>query len=130
MSVGRQLYVCDFDWSLVEENSDTWVLGKLGATAIFQRLKATGSFLPGSCSPVKALHTAPGCMLRRCRPAVDAADGRFAAGRPHGAGQERAGCGGSLPDHSPGSLHAPGEVLRLVWFFYILACAVQGHSPS
>ncbi|EIE23797.1 hypothetical protein COCSUDRAFT_41939 [Coccomyxa subellipsoidea C-169] len=36
------MVVFDFDWSLVEENSDTWVLDQLGATAIFKRLKATG----------------------------------------------------------------------------------------
>jgi hypothetical protein len=41
-SKNRTLVVCDFDWSLVEENSDTWVLAKLGATDVFQRLKATG----------------------------------------------------------------------------------------
>lgn len=34
--------VFDFDWSLVEENSDTWVLDQLGATDIFKRLIATG----------------------------------------------------------------------------------------
>ena len=32
--------VLDFDWSLVEENSDTWVLQQLGAAHIFQRLLA------------------------------------------------------------------------------------------
>ncbi len=37
------MVVFDFDWSLVEENSDTWVLDQLGATAIFKRLKATGA---------------------------------------------------------------------------------------
>ena len=58
MSDGRLLYVFDFDWSLVEENSDTWVLDKLGATAIFRRLKATGSSLSGG--------------VRLCRPFMDA----------------------------------------------------------
>ncbi|CAL8471813.1 g11355 [Coccomyxa elongata] len=38
----RTLVVFDFDWSLVEENSDNWVLDCLGATDIFKRLKATG----------------------------------------------------------------------------------------
>ena len=38
----RMLVVFDFDWSLVEENSDTWVLDQLEAIAIFKRLKATG----------------------------------------------------------------------------------------
>ena len=38
----RTLVVFDFDWSLVEDNSDTWVLDQLGATDIFKRLKATG----------------------------------------------------------------------------------------
>ena len=32
--------VWDFDWSLVEENSDTWVLQRLGATAAYERLRA------------------------------------------------------------------------------------------
>ena len=32
----------DFDWSLVEENSDTWVLHKLGASHIFERLLSQG----------------------------------------------------------------------------------------
>lgn len=41
--MSRTLVVFDFDWSLVEENSDTWVLDRLGATAIFKRLKATGT---------------------------------------------------------------------------------------
>ena len=31
--------VWDFDWSLVEENSDTWVLQSLSATAAFERLR-------------------------------------------------------------------------------------------
>lgn len=39
----KTLVVFDFDWSLVEENSDTWVLDELGATHIFKRLKATGT---------------------------------------------------------------------------------------
>lgn len=39
-SAGRVLIVWDFDWSLVEENSDTWVVGILGASDIFQRFKA------------------------------------------------------------------------------------------
>ena len=34
------LQVWDFDWTLVEENSDTWVLQQLGATATFERLLA------------------------------------------------------------------------------------------
>ena len=34
--------VLDFDWSLVEENSDTWVLQQLGASHIFQRLLSEG----------------------------------------------------------------------------------------
>ena len=34
------LVVWDFDWSLVEENSDTWVVHKLGADDVFNRLKA------------------------------------------------------------------------------------------
>ncbi|KAK9905585.1 hypothetical protein WJX75_002525 [Coccomyxa subellipsoidea] len=37
----RTMVVFDFDWSLVEENSDTWVLDQLGATEIFKQLKAT-----------------------------------------------------------------------------------------
>jgi hypothetical protein len=41
-SKNRLLVVCDFDWSLVEENSDTWVLSELGATALFESLKETG----------------------------------------------------------------------------------------
>ena len=36
------LIVFDFDWSLVEENSDTWVLQKLGALNIFKRLQSQG----------------------------------------------------------------------------------------
>jgi hypothetical protein len=36
------LYVFDFDWSLVEENSDMWVLDQLGASEVFRRLKGTG----------------------------------------------------------------------------------------
>ena len=38
----RNLAVFDFDWSLVEENSDTWVLQKLGALDIFKRLQSEG----------------------------------------------------------------------------------------
>ncbi|KAK9814809.1 hypothetical protein WJX72_011889 [[Myrmecia] bisecta] len=37
----RQLFVCDFDWSLIEENSDTFVVKELGAWEAFCRLKAT-----------------------------------------------------------------------------------------
>ena len=33
----------DFDWSLVEENSDTWVLDQLGATPLFCKLRDTGA---------------------------------------------------------------------------------------
>ena len=36
------LVVLDFDWSLVEENSDTWVLHELGASHIFDRLLSQG----------------------------------------------------------------------------------------
>lgn len=46
----RTMVVFDFDWSLVEENSDTWVLDRLGATEIFKRLKATGML------PAELLH--------------------------------------------------------------------------
>ena len=46
------MVVFDFDWSLVEENSDTWVLDQLGATEIFKQLKATGMlpWLPATCT--------------------------------------------------------------------------------
>jgi hypothetical protein len=38
----KVLVVLDFDWSLLEENSDTWVLQQLGATDIFKQLLAEG----------------------------------------------------------------------------------------
>lgn len=38
----KVLVVLDFDWSLVEENSDTWVLQQLGASDIFEQLLAEG----------------------------------------------------------------------------------------
>lgn len=44
------MVVFDFDWSLVEENSDTWVLDQLGATEIFKQLKATGMLPLASCN--------------------------------------------------------------------------------
>ena len=34
--------ICDFDWSLVEENSDTFVLEQLGAIHCLQRLQGAG----------------------------------------------------------------------------------------
>ena len=37
------MQVWDFDWSLVEENSDTWVLQRLGGAARFERLHALAS---------------------------------------------------------------------------------------
>ena len=43
----EELVVFDFDWSLVEENSDTWVLQKLGALNIFKRLQSQGEALFG-----------------------------------------------------------------------------------
>ena len=42
MASREKLIVFDFDWSLVEENSDTWVLQKLGALDIFKRLQSQG----------------------------------------------------------------------------------------
>lgn len=39
----RILFAFDFDWSLVEENSDTWVLAELGADQIYKHRKATGA---------------------------------------------------------------------------------------
>ena len=36
----RTLVVFDFDWSLVEENSDTWVLDQLGAASHFQQAQS------------------------------------------------------------------------------------------
>ncbi|KAK9837474.1 hypothetical protein WJX81_005006 [Elliptochloris bilobata] len=38
----RILFACDFDWSLVEENSDTFVLREVGAWPAFERLQAQG----------------------------------------------------------------------------------------
>ena len=38
--------MCDFDWSLVEENSDTWVLDQLGAASLFSKLRAAGEVWP------------------------------------------------------------------------------------
>jgi Putative Phosphatase len=35
----RVLAVWDFDWTLVEDNSDTWVVEQLGAKADFLRLQ-------------------------------------------------------------------------------------------
>mmetsp|Transcript_48206 Transcript_48206/g.121720 ORF Transcript_48206/g.121720 Transcript_48206/m.121720 type:complete len:100 (+) Transcript_48206:343-642(+) len=35
------LLVCDFDWSLVEENSDTFVLEQLGALEYLRQLEGT-----------------------------------------------------------------------------------------
>ena len=42
MLTRKNLVVFDFDWSLVEENSDTWVLQKLGGLNIFKRLQSHG----------------------------------------------------------------------------------------
>ncbi len=40
----RQLIVWDFDWSLIEENSDTFVIQQIGAHDIFTRcLSATAA---------------------------------------------------------------------------------------
>lgn len=39
------LVVWDFDWTLVEENSDTWVVHKLGAGDAFNRLKAQVEYI-------------------------------------------------------------------------------------
>ena len=38
-SQARVLVVWDFDWTMVEENSDTWVLERLGARPAFLRLQ-------------------------------------------------------------------------------------------
>ena len=46
ISYKRRWQVWDFDWSLVEENSDTWVLQRLGATAAYERLRAQVSSRP------------------------------------------------------------------------------------
>ena len=47
MASREKLIVFDFDWSLVEENSDTWVLQKFGALDIFKRLQSQGKAPPG-----------------------------------------------------------------------------------
>jgi len=52
---GKVLVVLDFDWSLVEENSDTWVLQQLGASHIFQRLLSEGEGLHSAPRDVVAL---------------------------------------------------------------------------
>ncbi|CAL5221062.1 g3185 [Coccomyxa viridis] len=52
----EKLVVLDFDWSLVEENSDTWVLHQLGASHIFEGLLSQG--LPWTQLMDCALHAA------------------------------------------------------------------------
>ena len=42
-SQGRTLLVFDFDWSLAEENSDTWVLQQLGAEEFYKAGRAAGT---------------------------------------------------------------------------------------
>ncbi len=49
--------VLDFDWSLVEENSDTWVLDQLGASHIFQRLLSQGMHVAPRTSAKASLMT-------------------------------------------------------------------------
>ena len=44
--VAPTLLVWDFDWSLVEENSDTWVLERLGAMPAFRRLQQVLAAVP------------------------------------------------------------------------------------
>lgn len=39
---GRTLLAWDFDWSLIEENSDTWVIGQLGADEIYRKGREAG----------------------------------------------------------------------------------------
>ena len=95
MVSGEGLVVFDFDWSLVEENSDTWVLQKLGALNIFKRLQSQGeapsgiltlgwicmiismSLLIYHCCP------APTWKVQTCRLAMDAAHGCCVAGCSH-----------------------------------------------
>lgn len=36
------LVIFDFDWSLVEENSDTWVIQQIGADQIYRKLREQG----------------------------------------------------------------------------------------
>ena len=43
------LTVWDFDWSMVEDNSDTWVIDRLGARPAFDALKEVAA-LP--CIPI------------------------------------------------------------------------------
>ena len=53
------LQVWDFDWSLVEENSDTWVLQQLDATPAFERLRAQvrpGSTALWGAAPLMCCH--------------------------------------------------------------------------
>ena len=68
---GQLLYVFDFDWSLVEENSDTWVLDQLEANEVFRRLKGTGVF-PAAITCHTYVHNssddpAPCCLSQACR---------------------------------------------------------------
>lgn len=45
-----QLVVWDFDWSMVNENSDTWVIDRIGARHVFDSLKQVCSYdLACSC---------------------------------------------------------------------------------
>ena len=50
------LVVCDFDWTLIEANSDTLVVDALGASTIFETLQAQG--LPWTLLMGKALAAA------------------------------------------------------------------------
>jgi hypothetical protein len=43
VAAGRALVVLDFDWTVIEENSDTWVIDAIGAKHIYsRRVPATG----------------------------------------------------------------------------------------
>ena len=45
------LTVWDFDWSMVEDNSDTWVIDRLGARPAFDALKEVTALHPDLAMP-------------------------------------------------------------------------------
>lgn len=45
------LTVWDFDWSMVEDNSDTWVIDRLGARPAFDALKEVAALHPDLAMP-------------------------------------------------------------------------------
>ena len=100
VAAGRALVVLDFDWTVIEENSDTWVIDAIGAKHIYSRRVpsdgAAGGLAASRPRPTAASREqqrpgGPACVQAQSPgPAVDPAHGRHPGAGGVGSGHDAA----------------------------------------